>query len=86
MSCVMASRACPDAVVVVRGNQPLTLRYCERLGVVAWASEAEFLDVALGWLADWEPVLVPSGSIAVFSALSLPRFDSLELRFNRACA
>ena len=53
MSFVVTSTNCPTEVFLVKGNQPLELRYSERYRTLFDASEAEFLDEALSDEDDW---------------------------------
>lgn len=56
MSFVVTATSRPTEVILVKGNQPLELRYSERHHILLYASEAEFLDEALegedGWV-EW---------------------------------
>lgn len=81
ISAVLASKSDPEAVVVIKGNKPLTLRYSARLDVLFYASEASFLDVVLAGMESWKGVSVKPMSLARFNCDSLPDLERLPLRF-----
>lgn len=59
ISAVMASTLDPTTILVLKGNKPLTLCLHRQRRVVAYASEARFLDAALGDEAGWCDLDVP---------------------------
>lgn len=82
MSAVLASKSDPEAVVVIKGNKPLTLRYSAQFDVLFYASEASFLDVVLAGMEGWKDVLIKPMSLVRFHCDSLPDIERLPLRFS----
>lgn len=71
MSFVVATTSCPTEVILVKGDQPLELRYSEDRHVLAYASEAEFLDEALQGEDGWVEWRMPPMRIAIFQTQDL---------------
>lgn len=68
LSCVIAATNNPTEIVLVKGNQPLEFRYSRHHQVLLYASEAEFLDDALGEKKGWVEWQIPSMRMIVVSA------------------
>jgi len=60
MSAIMASILDPTAILVLKGNKPLHLWFHRQRRVVAYASEARFLDAALGEARGWQSLGLPA--------------------------
>ena len=73
MSFVVAAANCPKEVILVKGNQPLELRYSHHHQVLLYASEAEFLDEALGDEDDWVEWRMLPMQLAVFHTDNLAK-------------
>lgn len=56
LSAVLINADCPHEVVVIKGNRPLFMRWHNRLGALAYASDEQYLDVACaGGEEAWTP-------------------------------
>ena len=66
LSAVFASLCVPKVTYVIHGNRPLVLRAHRRYRVVAYASEARFLDAVLGDLPGWRDFPLPPMTLAQF--------------------
>lgn len=82
MSLVVTSTNCPKEIILVKGNQPLELRYSERHHVLLYASEAEFLDEALSDEDGWVEWHIPSMRIAIFGTEDLAEPTIRPFRFS----
>lgn len=82
MSAVLASKLDSEAVVVIKGNKPLTLRYSAQFDVLFYASEACLLDVVLAGIEGWDDVSIKPMSLVRFNCNALPGFERLPLRFT----
>lgn len=82
MSAVLASKSDPEAVVVIKGNKPLTLKYSAQFDVLFYASEAGFMDVVLAGIEGWNEVLIKPMSLVRFNCNALPDFERLPLQFT----
>ncbi|MHB1462510.1 MAG: class II glutamine amidotransferase [Armatimonadota bacterium] len=71
LSAVVIATSDPTKILLVKGNQPLELRYHKRRGLIAYASEAEILDEAIGSARGWTDIEIPSWHIAVVDMRSL---------------
>ena len=76
MSAVMASKLDPKTVVVVRGNKPLELRYHPEHRAIVYASDPEYLDIALPPETGWQEVATKRMTVMTFRCDCLPDFDS----------
>ena len=66
LSAVFASLCAPEATYVIHGNRPLVLRAHRHYRVVAYASEARFLDAVFGDLPGWRDLPLPPMTLARF--------------------
>ncbi|MHB1463298.1 MAG: class II glutamine amidotransferase [Armatimonadota bacterium] len=71
LSAVVIATSDPTKILLVKGNQPLELRYHKRRGLVAYASEAKILDAAIGNARGWTDIEIPAWHIAVVDTRSL---------------
>ncbi len=81
MSAVLASRADPGAVTLLKGNKPLHLRHHRRYRVVLYASEAVFLDEALDGEPGWRELDVPPMTMLTFAHTDLQAAETRPLTF-----
>ena len=81
LSAVFASLQAPEATWVLHGNRPLVLRAHRRYRVIAYASEARFLDAVLGDLSGWRPFALPPMTLARFHCEDLFRPERHEIAF-----
>jgi glucosamine 6-phosphate synthetase-like amidotransferase/phosphosugar isomerase protein len=68
LTAVLASRADPGRVIVLKGNKPLALWWHRKHRVVAYASDPDYLDKALAGERGWREILLPEMHLAVFDA------------------
>ena len=66
MSFVVAGINCPTEVILVKGDQPLELRYSELHHVLLYSSESEFMDKALEGEDGWVEWRMSPMRIAIF--------------------
>ncbi len=71
LSAVVIATSDPTKTLLVKGNQPLELRFHKRRGLIAYASEAEILDEAIGNARGWTDIEIPAWHIAVVDTRSL---------------
>ena len=65
LSAIVVVTSDPTKILVVKGNQPLAVRYHETCGLIAYASESEILDSAIGSDTGWEVVEIPAWRLVV---------------------
>ena len=80
ISAVLASVLDPATILVLKGNKPLALWFHRQRRVVAYASEARFLDAALGDEPGWRELAVPAMTLLTLRhdgewAVDLQPFD-----------
>lgn len=80
VSAVLASRQDPKAVMVIKGNKPLELRYHKGHKAIIYASDAVYLDVVLAGDSGWRTLPVPPMSLLTFRCDHLPRFTTEPFR------
>ena len=68
LSAVVISTGDPTRVLLIRGNQPLEARYHEARGLIAYASEPEILDIAIGSDTGWDDMRIPPWHLVVVDA------------------
>ena len=64
LSAVFASLCAPETIWMLHGNRPLVLRAHRRYRIIAYASEARFLDAVLGDLPGWREFPLPPMTLA----------------------
>ena len=65
MSAVVVATGDPAKILLVKGNQPLEVRYHEARGLIIYASEPEILDSAIGSDAGWEVIEILAWRLVV---------------------
>ena len=60
LSAIAVATSDPARIVLIKGNQPLEVRCCEGRGLIAYASEPEILDAAIGHDTGWEAIEIPA--------------------------
>jgi len=65
LSAIVVSTNDPSKILLVKGNQPLELRYHAARGLIIYASESQILDSAIGSETDWEAIEIPAWRIVV---------------------
>lgn len=83
LSAVFASLCAPEVTWVLHGNRPLVLRAHRRYRVIAYASEARFLNAVLGGLPDWRDFALPPMTLARFNHDDIFHPDYHEIAFIR---
>ncbi len=76
MSAAVASKLDPKTVVIVKGNKPLELRYHPEHQAIVYASDPEYLDIALPPETGWQEVATKPMTVMTFRCDDLPDFDS----------
>lgn len=71
ISAVMASAEHPEAIHVLKGNKPLSLRYNRRFKCIAYASANEWLDRSLEGQKGWRSFDLDPMTLAVFNPADL---------------
>jgi len=71
LSAVIVATQYPNKILLVKGNQPLEMRYNPELFVFAYASENEILDKALAPKEGWEPVNLPAWHLVTVNTRTL---------------
>jgi hypothetical protein len=66
MSAVFVSRQMPDSVLVLKGDNPLSIWAHARRQVVAYASDGAYLEEALDGERGWTEMTVPPMTMLVF--------------------
>ena len=65
MSAVVVATGDPAKILLVKGNQPLEVRYHAARGLIIYASEPEILDSAIGSDTGWEVIEIPAWRLVV---------------------
>ena len=60
LSAVVVATGDPARILLVKGNQPLEVRYHAARGLIIYASEPEILDSAIGSDTAWEVIDIPA--------------------------
>lgn len=81
VSAVMASRLNPKEVVIIKGKEPLDIRYNRARQVVVYSSDANYLNITLAGDRSWQPVDLEPMTIATFSCdyLEASKYEPFEL-------
>lgn len=67
ISAVMASKANPKDVVVIKGNRPLEIRYSKVHEAIVYSTDARYLNIVLAGNRGWKPVELHPMRIATFA-------------------
>jgi amidophosphoribosyltransferase len=81
MSAVMASVIDPETIIVLKGNKPLSLRINRKHKVIAYASEAETIDAAIGNAKGWQELDIPAMTMLTFNHENLTGFETEPFEF-----
>ena len=65
MSAVVVATSDPARILLIKGNQPLELRYHAARGLIIYASEPQILDSAIVSDTGWEAVEIPAWRLVV---------------------
>ena len=65
LSAVVVATSDPAKILLVKGNQPLEVRFHEARGLIAYASESEILDSAIDLNTGWEVIEIPAWRLVV---------------------
>lgn len=65
LSAVVVATSDPAKILLVKGNQPLEVRFHEARGLIAYASESEILDSAIDLDTGWEVIEIPAWRLVV---------------------
>lgn len=80
LSAVMASKADPETIVIIKRNKPLELRYHDESNIIVYASDRAYLDGVLLPTLGWREVCVKPMSIVRFHCNHLPEFSYVPFR------
>ena len=65
LSAVVVATSDSTKILLIKGNQPLEVRYHAARGLIAYASEPEILDTAIGHDTGWEVIEIPAWRLVV---------------------
>ena len=65
LSAIAVVMSDPTKILLIKGNQPLEVRYHAAHGLIAYASEPEILDTAIGHDTGWEAIEIPAWRLVV---------------------
>ena len=65
LSAIVIATSDPTRILLVKGNQPLEVRYHTARGLIIYASEPEILDSAIGSDTGWEAIEIPAWRLVV---------------------
>ena len=65
LSAVVAATGDPTNILLIKGNQPLELRYHAARGLIAYASESQILDGVVGLETGWQVIRIPAWRLVV---------------------
>ena len=65
MSAVVVATGDPARILLIKGNQPLEVRYHAARGLIIYASEPEILDSVIGSDTGWEVIEIPAWRLVV---------------------
>jgi len=93
LSAVVVATGDPTRILLIKGNQPLEVRYHAARGLIIYASEAEILDSAIGHDTGWEVIEIPAWRLVVvdtrrmmpLTAYPIPRRSNDEDGRMRPC-
>ncbi|MBI2844861.1 MAG: glucosamine 6-phosphate synthetase [Armatimonadetes bacterium] len=93
LSSVLIATSHPTKILLIKGNQPLEARYHETRELIAYASEPEILDSAIGSDRGWEVIEIPAWRLVVvdtrrmmpLTAYPIPRHSNDEEWRPRPC-
>lgn len=80
VSAVQASLQDPAAVLIIKGNKPLELRYHEEHQAIVYASDAAYLDIVLAKENGWRVLPATPMSLLTFHSDDLLRHTSEPFR------
>src|SRR5262249_31947038 len=81
IAAVMASRRDPNTVLMIKGNNPLELRWSPRLRVAVYASAAAYLDQTLSPEDGWTILTAPAMTLLAMKRRVLPGYAVREMTF-----
>ena len=81
MSAVLASMLDPEAITVLKGNKPLSLRYSRKHRAVLYASEPEYIEAALDDLRGWRELEIPPLTMLTIRHENLKEWQSRPFKF-----
>jgi glucosamine 6-phosphate synthetase-like amidotransferase/phosphosugar isomerase protein len=82
MSAVLASCLEPGVVAVLKGNKPLSMAYSPKMRAVLYASQADFITLALGETKGWRGLEIPAMTAMTFRCTNLKevRIEKFSLK------
>ena len=69
------------AITVIKGNEPLSLRYSRKHRAVLYASEPEYIEDALDDLRGWRELEIPPLTMLTFRHETLKEWQSHPFKF-----
>lgn len=93
LSAIAVATSDPAKILLIKGNQPLELRYHAARGLMVYASEPEILDSAIGSDTGWEVIGIPAWRLVIvdtrrmmpLTAYPIPRRSNDEDGGPQAC-
>ena len=65
LSAVVVVTSDPTRILLIKGNQPLELRYHKERGLIAYASESQILDGVVGLETGWQVIRIPPWRLVI---------------------
>ena len=78
----MISKEAPNIIVVVKGNNPLSMFYCDDLKAIVYASERRFITDVLEEDPDWNEINLHGMCMYVFNRDCLPTYETYPVHFS----
>ena len=81
LSAIAVVMSDPTKILLIKGNQPLEVRYHAARGIIAYASESEILDSAIGSDSGWEAIDIPAWRLVIVDTCRMMPLTSYPIRW-----
>lgn len=81
IAAVMSSRSDPRTTLLLKGNNPLELRWNRRIGAILYASDRRYLNAVLSGERGWCELSVPPMNLLVFRHENLTTYSAEPFTF-----